>query len=149
MNAAIFALICSILWGVGYTIIRFTRVSAYIINCVYGFVLFVANFIAILVTHGFVENNIQDLLQIKQCIGFVLHIVLFTASSFIYMYGYSMSNINPGVYVAVSGSYVAVSFLTSQWFMYMGWLVSLQVNYYFAIPGILFITIGSVLLALA
>jgi drug/metabolite transporter (DMT)-like permease len=151
MNSTLIAFLCSILWGVGYTILKLlsSKISPFVVNFFYGSSLAMTNFVAIFATHGFEANGIYYLKELQSIIGLVGYIVFFSLSSFLFMYGYSQPETNTGIFTAITATYIIFTFIGSMLFAKFGWITYPDKNLYTSIPGLLLIVIGTILFTLS
>jgi drug/metabolite transporter (DMT)-like permease len=146
----LYASICSVLWGFGYTLLKLISldISPYMINFLYGIVLTISNLTAIFITGGFTSNGFYSFGSLKSLIGLIGYILCFTVSSFIYLYGYLQVDTPPGVYTAITSTYVIISFFGALVLSAMGLIPEIHINLYTTIPGMLMITGGVILLVI-
>lgn len=145
MNSWIlYAVSCSLLWGTGYTILKWSAndLSTFTINTIYGIVMVFANLTASIIANDF--SNYKLLQNWKVALSLSGYIILFVTSSFLYLMGYKLENTPTSTYTAITSTYPAITFTLS--FVLLN---QRDYNYFYAIPGLLLIIIGTVLLSLS
>lgn len=139
-----YPIISCILWGVGYAFLKQVsmEVKVYTINSLYGLSTFIVNIIIISITNNFQDFNI--LKDIKLALYLTFYIILSIISSIVFLLGYSIDNINPGVYIIIANTYPIITFILSYFIFNIT-----NINLYYGIPGIFITLIGMALLAMS
>jgi drug/metabolite transporter (DMT)-like permease len=144
MMWVIYPVICSILWGIGYTLLQpvSAKLTNYTINAIYGGALCIINLIILAATDKF--NDFILLRDWKLALYITFYVILFIIASFVFLYGYGDIGVNPGVYTLISGTYPVITMLLS--FIFFG---QNNINPYYASFGVVLTLIGVSLLALS
>lgn len=138
----IYALLSCIFWGVCFTLLIpvSEQLNPYIINFIYGCFLCCVNLIIIAITNTFDEFKLLS--NVKLTLYLIFYVITLTSASISFLFGYSVNDINPAIYIIISNTYPIITFILS-YFIFN----KTNVNLYYASFGIILTLIGGMLLA--
>jgi drug/metabolite transporter (DMT)-like permease len=140
----LYPIICSVLWGIGYTLLQpvSAKLTNYTINAIYGGSLCITNLIILAATYNFADFVI--LKDWKLALYLTFYVIIFIVASFVFLYGYGYDGINAGIYTLISSTYPVITMLLS--FIFFN---QTNINPYYASFGVVFTLVGVSLLALS
>jgi drug/metabolite transporter (DMT)-like permease len=140
----IYPIVCSVLWGIGYTLLRLVsdKLTSFTINGIYGLILFIVNLIASIALKNL--NNLTLLKDWKTSLYFSSYIIIWVVTAFIFLLGYNSDGVNAGIYTMISSTYPVITFILS--FLLLD---QKGFNPYYVSFGIIFTIVGVSLLALS
>jgi len=140
----LYPIICSVLWGVSYTLLRpvSAEIQKYTINSIYGLSMFIINMVALAITNQYSDFLLINNLKVILCLTF--YVILSVAAGILFLVGYNIEGINSGVYTLISSTYPVLTLILSYIF-----LDQRNINPYFASFGTILTIVGVSLLALS
>jgi drug/metabolite transporter (DMT)-like permease len=143
-NWVLFAVSASIMWGIGYTVLVpvSEKIQAYTVYTIYGFFTFVVNLSIIAINGTF--DNFKMIDNWKLSLYLSLYVILSIVAAIVFLLGYTVEGINPGIYIIISNSYPVITFVLSYFL-----LGKTDINPYYASFGIVLTFIGCGFLAFA
>jgi drug/metabolite transporter (DMT)-like permease len=144
MNWAFYSFFAAILWGVGFTILvpASAKLKVYTIYTLYGLSTFLVNLAFVAITNGFDDFKLLGNWKTAMCL--ISYIILSIVASIIFLLGYKVEGINPGIYIMISNAYPIITLILS--FFFLG---KTNINPYYASFGIILTFIGCGLLAMS
>jgi drug/metabolite transporter (DMT)-like permease len=90
----LYPIICSVLWGVSYTLLKpvSAELQKYTINSIYGLSMFIINMVALAITNQYSDFLLINNLKVILCLTF--YVILSVAAGILFLVGYNLSLIH-------------------------------------------------------
>jgi hypothetical protein len=142
------ALLATFAWGLAYVFLHPVSaygVNPYVVQALSGIVTFVLNAIVLVATSHSLPFEFRTLQNIPILLCALAYSVFLVIGGLLYLVAARIPGVQTSILTCITGGY----FLVTLAFAWPLWQEYQRVNLLFAIPGILFLIIGLVLLALA
>ena len=136
----LYAIACALLWGTGYTILTRVHLDRFTINVMYGGCLLIVNFLA-----SIMSGQLENFYMIPDYgLYLFFYIGIMISGAIVFMTGYGTAGSYASAFTAISSAYPMIQIILSQIF-----LSNQTINLYYAIPGIICIVTGVILLTVS